>query len=102
MLTPLPLQMLPQIWESWLKFYLMQVFKPWHYALVETVEPFKLHPMSMAYLYEVFERLLRLWMSYGITLTLLPPQMLPRFVRVGGNPTSCKCANHATMLWLRL
>ncbi len=26
----------------------------------------------------------------------------PRFVRVGWNPTWCKCANHATMLWLRL
>jgi hypothetical protein len=55
--------MLPQIWESWLKSYLMQVFKPWHYALVETVEPFKLHPMSMAYLFAVFENLFRLWMG---------------------------------------
>ncbi len=26
----------------------------------------------------------------------------PRFVRVGWNLTWCKCANHATMLWLRL
>ncbi len=26
----------------------------------------------------------------------------PRFVRVGWNPTWCKCANHTTMLWLRL
>jgi hypothetical protein len=32
--------MLPQIWVSWLKFYLMQVCKPWHYALVEAVQPF--------------------------------------------------------------
>ncbi len=37
--------------------------KPWHYALVEAVEPFKLHPMSMPYTYEVFEHLLRLWMG---------------------------------------
>ncbi len=26
----------------------------------------------------------------------------PRFGNVGWNPTKCKCANHATMLWLRL
>jgi hypothetical protein len=26
----------------------------------------------------------------------------PRFVRVGWNHTWCKCANHATLLWLRL
>jgi hypothetical protein len=54
--------MLPQIYESWLKSYLMQVCKPSHYALIEAVEPFKLHPMSMTYLYAVFERLFRLWM----------------------------------------
>jgi hypothetical protein len=41
----------------------MQVCKPCHYALVEAVEPFKLHPMSMPYIYEVVEHLLRLWMS---------------------------------------
>ncbi len=61
--TPLPPQMLPQIWESWLKSYLMQVRKPSHYALTESVEPFKLHSMSMAYLCEVFEHFLRLWMG---------------------------------------
>jgi hypothetical protein len=31
--------------------------------LVEAVEAFKLHLMSMAYIYEVFEHLLRLWMG---------------------------------------
>jgi hypothetical protein len=41
----------------------MQVCKPCHYTLVEAVEPFKLHPMSLAYLYEVFEHLLRIWMG---------------------------------------
>ncbi len=46
-----------------LKSYLMQVCKPRHYTLVEAVEPFKLYPMSMANLYEVFENLLRLWMG---------------------------------------
>ncbi len=40
----------------------MQVCKPCHYALIGAVEPFKLHPMSMAYIYEVFEHFLRLWM----------------------------------------
>ncbi len=58
--TSLSPQMLPQICESWLKSYLMQVCKPCHYI---AVEPYKLHPMSMSYLYEVFEHLLRLWMG---------------------------------------
>ncbi len=62
-LTSLPPQTLPQICESWLKSYLMQVCKPCHYALVEAVEPFKLHSISISYLYEVFEHLLRLWMG---------------------------------------
>ncbi len=62
-LTLLPPQMFPRNCESWLKFYLMQVCKPCHFALVEAVEPFKLHPISMSYVYEVFEHLLRLWMG---------------------------------------
>ncbi len=62
------------ICESWLKFYLIQVCKPCQYALVEAVEPFKLHLMSMSYIYEVFEHLLRFWMGYGFTFTPLPPQ----------------------------
>ena len=37
--------------------------KPCHYPLVEAVEPFILHPMSMSYIYEVFKHLLRLWMG---------------------------------------
>ncbi len=41
----------------------MQVCKPCRYALVEAVEPFKLHPMSMSYLCKKFEHLLRLWMG---------------------------------------
>jgi hypothetical protein len=56
-------QMLPQIRKSWLKSYLMQVCKPCHYTLIETIEPFKLHSMAMSYIYEVFEHLLRLWMG---------------------------------------
>ncbi len=49
----------PQICESWLKSYLMQVCKECHYTVIEAVEPFKLHPMSMSFIYEVFENLLR-------------------------------------------
>jgi hypothetical protein len=45
------------------KSYLMQVCKPCHYALVEAVECFKLHLMSVSYIYERFEQLLRLWMG---------------------------------------
>ena len=79
-LTPLPPQTLPQICESWLKSYLMQVCKPCHYTLVEAVEPFKLHPMSMSYIYEVFEHLLRLWMgiwlhTHTITTTDTSPDL---------------------------
>ncbi len=168
-LTQLPPQLLPQIWESWLKFYLMQVSKPLHYTLIEAVEPFKLHPMSMSYIYEVIEHLLRLWMgiwlhTHIITTTDTSPDLwklaeilpdasvqtmplcfdwgfrtfqtashihgihiwgvwassqvvnghvashshhyhhrhFPRFVKVAWNPIRCSCANHATMLWLRL
>ena len=46
--TPLPPQMLHQIWESWLNSKIVQVCKPCYYGLVETVEPFKLHPSSMS------------------------------------------------------
>ncbi len=61
--TLLPPQTLPQSSESWLKSYLMQVCKPCHNALVEAVEPFKLQPTSMQYIYEVFKHLLRLWIG---------------------------------------
>jgi hypothetical protein len=33
------------------------VCKPCHFAMVEAVEPFKLHPTSMSYKYEVFDHL---------------------------------------------
>ncbi len=168
-LTPLPPQMLPQIWERWLNCYLMQVCKPCHYALVETVEPFKLHPTSMSYIHKVFGCLHRFWLGIWLhthifTTTDASPDLgklaeilpdtslqtmplcfdwgwrtfqtafsvhvihiwevwspsqvvdghvashshlyhhrnLPRFVRVCWNLTLCKCANHATTLWLRL
>ncbi len=60
----------------------MQVCKPCHYALVEAVEPFKLHPTSMAYIYEVFEHLLRLWMDIWLYIQLLPPQTLPKICEI--------------------
>ncbi len=41
----------------------MQVCKPCHYNSVEAVEPFKLHPMSISYIYEVFEHLDKIWMG---------------------------------------
>ncbi len=49
----------------------MQVCKPCHYALVEAVEPFKLYPMSMPYIYEVFEHLLRLWMGIWLHIHII-------------------------------
>jgi hypothetical protein len=66
--------------ESWLKSYLIQVCKPCQYALVEAVEPFKLHPMSMAYIYEVFELILRMWMgiwfhTHTVTTTGASPDL---------------------------
>jgi hypothetical protein len=63
--------MFPRICESWLKSYLMQVCKPCHYALVEAVEPFKLHHMSTAYIYKVFECLLRLWMGIWLHIHIV-------------------------------
>ncbi len=75
--TLLPPQALLKICESWLKSYFMQVCKPCCYAFVEAVEPFKLHSMSMAYLYEVFERLLRLWMGIWLhTHTITTKQLI--------------------------
>ncbi len=140
---------------------------PLHFS--EAVEPFKLHPRSMAYIYEVFERLLRMWMdiwlpTHTVTTTDASPNLgnwaeilpyasvqimllrfhwgcrtfqtafhvhvihiweiwvpsqvvdghmalhfhrylhrcLARFVRVGWNPTLCKCANHATTMLYNL
>ncbi len=78
--TSLPPQMLLQICESWLKSYLMQVCKPCHYALVEAVEPFKLHCTSMWYIYKRFEHLLRLWMgiwlhTHTVTITDASPDL---------------------------
>jgi hypothetical protein len=58
----------------------MQVCKPYHYAIVEAVEPFKLHPTSMSYLYEVFEHLQLLWVgiwmhTHTVTTTDVSPDL---------------------------
>ncbi len=78
-LTSILIQMLPQICESWLKLYLMQMWKPCCYALIEAVDPFKLHPISISIIYKVLiECLLRLWIGIWLTFTSLPPQTLTK------------------------
>jgi hypothetical protein len=62
-LTPLPPQRFPQIWESLLKSKIIKVWKWSYYAIDEAVEPLKLHPTSMSYIYKVFEHLKQLWMG---------------------------------------
>ncbi len=39
------------------------MYKQYHLAMVEAVEPFKMHLTSMSYKYEVFEHLHLLWMG---------------------------------------
>ena len=48
--------------------------------MVEAVEPFKLHPTSMSYLYEVFEHLqllgISIWMHiHSVTTTEVSPDL---------------------------
>ena len=42
------------------------MYKLCAYAMVETVEPFKLHTTSMSYIHKVFEHLQMLWMGIGL------------------------------------
>ena len=54
--------------------------KPYHFAIVKAVEPFKLHPTSMSYLYEVFEHLqllgIGIWMHiHSVTTTDVSPYL---------------------------
>ena len=58
----------------------MHECKPFHYAIVEAVEPFTPHPKSMSYLYEVFEHLQLLWMGiwmhiHSVTTTDVSPDL---------------------------
>ena len=48
--------------------------------IIEAVEPFKLHPTSMSYIYKVFEHLKQLWMgiwqhTHTITTTDVSPDL---------------------------
>ncbi len=51
-----------------------------HYAIVEAVEPFKLHPTSMSQIYKVFEHLKQLWIgiwqhTHTVTTTDVSPDL---------------------------
>ena len=59
---------------------MMSVWKWSHYAIVEAVEPFKLHPTSMSFIYKVFEHLTQLWMGiwrhiHSATTTEVSPDL---------------------------
>ena len=50
------------------------------YTIVEAVEPFRLHPTSMSYIYWVFEHLIQLWMgiwqhTHTVTTTEVYPDL---------------------------
>jgi hypothetical protein len=58
----------------------MEVCKPCHYDMVETVEPFKLHSTSTSYAYKVLEHLQLWWMgvwlhTHTITSTDVSPDL---------------------------
>ena len=51
-----------------------------HYTIVEAVEPLKLHPTSMSYIYKVFAHLKQLWMgiwqhTHTVTTTEVSPDL---------------------------
>jgi len=59
------------------------MWKWYHYAIVVAVEPFKLHPTSMSYIYEVFEHLKQLWMGiWQHTLTITTTEFSPDLGKV--------------------
>ncbi len=54
--------------------------KPCHFAMVEAVEPFKLHPTSMSYKYEVFDHLhlvrIDIWLyTHSVIITDISPDL---------------------------
>jgi hypothetical protein len=58
----------------------MQECKPYHFVMVEAVEPFKLHITSMSHLYEMFEHLqllcIDIWMhTHTVTTTDVSPDL---------------------------
>ena len=51
-----------------------------HYAVIEAVEPFKLHPTSLSYMYKECEHFKQLWMSiwqhtHTVTTTDVSPDL---------------------------
>ncbi len=80
----------------------MQVCKQCHYALVEAVEPFKLHPVFMSYMYKRFEHLLRLWMLSLHTHTVTTIDISPDLCELAEILPDTIFANIATNIWLRL
>jgi hypothetical protein len=76
--TSLPPQILPQIFESWLKSYLMQVCKPCHYALVEAVEPSNCIPCPCDTYMRCLSTFSGCGWAYGFSLTPLPQQTFPQ------------------------
>ena len=77
---------------------MMYVCKPWHYTMVQAVEPFKLHPISIKYTCQVFEHRQLLLMGIWLHTHRYHYRCFPRFGigRADWNPRQCKCANHAT------
>jgi hypothetical protein len=56
------------------------MYKPYHFAIVQAVEPFKLHPKSMSYKYEVFEHLqllcIDIWLhTHSVFITDVSPDL---------------------------
>ena len=54
--------------------------KQYHYAIVEAVEPFKLHPTFMSYKYEVFDHLqllgMGIWLhTHSVIITDISPDL---------------------------
>jgi hypothetical protein len=58
----------------------MGIWLPCQYTLIDAVKPFKLHPMSMSYIYKMCEHLLRVWMgiwlhTHTVTTTDASPDL---------------------------
>jgi hypothetical protein len=55
------------------------VCEQYHYAIVEAVEPFKLHPTFMSYKYEVFDHLqllgMGIWLHTHSVITDVSPDL---------------------------
>jgi len=49
-----------------------------HYTIVEAVEPFKLHPTSMRYIYKVFEHLKKLVIGIWQHTHMVTPWTFPQ------------------------